>query len=808
MLRITVAVLAFAIGGCVRFLPEASVTSTGPIEEVLAPLAAASGLSLGDIPTREDISDDALSRSLGSSSRVRPAAGTGELEAVLGAVFGLPERGNAASAGAVDPWPGARSVYDIDRASVRFAGPVPVPAQPPGEVPAQIPDETPDEPRDGTPEEPLLAGPAVEPAPVDGGQQRAWRRGELDRLRSFAAAMHHEAVHLEAKHFEDTARLDQNEALLAVIEGGAFAAVLEASLAPVNAVDASAAPVRRLIDRLTAALLEDPDGAAAEGLADPHLPEVVASALHEVLELEGVERSRYILRVFGGARLMIRARDRITDGGLADVLADPPRSSEHILHPDRYLAGLSAPVTVKRGRRSGLLGRGAQLAETGTVGEAGLLRALSACLPWPEACAAADGWAGDLLTTFRSRGSDPDGGAGLREGLAWRLVFRSAREARRAASALERGLLFSQGGAWVAGPAGLQTFDEDVILEGGLAPARLRRDDRSIGFVVGGDVLTHVAALDVLMAEECKHAVTGKKGGPPGSSHDPGYRLVRAVASPLYYDETGRFDHRMRSFYGFFARHRSWPESGAVEALNPNGFPILGSWLPDEARGLLFAGERSANRSDTSVLMDLVRSLRSEDHQVGRFWSPIFSRTRGPEYKSWAFLYGALWEYEEGEGRHERSPRLVYSRETGLDGAERSVGALLDLVSYRTRAGRDARVAIAPEGLLAQWTGFESPAGFEVGFLAESLLLRRRSVLPGSSHLDLSFLWGNGLRVLSDDASGRGEFSVANGLAFGLYTSPRRSEFGLGRIWRRSILGFGAEDGRGFMDVLFMRFGG
>lgn len=760
MHRNIVVVLAVPLLGCLRFLPEASVRADGPLDEVLAPVETASGLRFVDPPDRVITSTNvppvALLRE--SSLRAVCAGGSGALSEALSSSFALPERRSPLAAAEAAPWPGARSRYDTSGVVV------------------------------------LPGSAAVDAATVGAaaGDLRAARRADLDSLRSFAEALHHQHLKFDAeKVLGDPLRLDRNEALLAVIAGGAWLATLEASLAPVNVFDASAAPIRRRIESLAEALLEDPEAAAAEALADPHLPEAMALALHEVLELSGAARERYVLRVFGGARLLVRAKDRVAGGGVAAVLADPPTSSEQLLHPERYLDRDDPPVTVTRGGRGGLLGSGLRVVETGVAGEHGLLRALQAALPFEEAAAAAEGWGGDLLTVYR-----PDDGG--EPALAWRLVFDSRGEARQAASAFRRALALVHGGAWTS------LLDDDWALDGGAHPAHLRRVDRSLAVVLGGDPSRHGGAVEALLAEECKHVESTAQG----ASQDRVFRALRAVASPIFHDAPGRFDRRMSSLYGLLFRHRTWPAAGELEALNPNGVPLLGALLPDEARGLLFTGERGSDRRDTSFLLGSIRAYGDEARGAGRFWSPLVSWSSGPEYRSFAVLLGALWEQEDGEGRRERSPRLLFSRESGLDGAERSFGVLLDLVQHRVRAGRDRRVAVGPEGLFAQWTGFDDPGGFEVGLLGEAIRVRRRTVLPDASHLDLSLLWGVGMRCMSDDAADRGEWSALRGLAFGLYSTSRRSEFGVGRLFGRSLLGFGAQDGRGFMDLMYLRVGG
>lgn len=88
------------------------------------------------------------------------------------------------------------------------------------------------------------------------------------------------------------------------------------------------------------------------------------------------------------------------DGGYAAVdraLQNPPRSTEQILHPEKYLAG-EQPVTVSITPLEQALRNGWRTLRTDTFGELVLRLLLEPGIGWPEAEAAAGGWAGDTYT--------------------------------------------------------------------------------------------------------------------------------------------------------------------------------------------------------------------------------------------------------------------------------------------------------------------------------------------------------------------------------------------------------------------------
>jgi len=96
-------------------------------------------------------------------------------------------------------------------------------------------------------------------------------------------------------------------------------------------------------------------------------------------------------------------------GGWAEVdraQADPPTSSEQVLHPERYLAARrDVPTPVEVTGTKMLEREGFTLTLSDTLGEAVIRIYASAVLPPAEAARVADGWDGDRLLAF-ARGDD------------------------------------------------------------------------------------------------------------------------------------------------------------------------------------------------------------------------------------------------------------------------------------------------------------------------------------------------------------------------------------------------------------------
>lgn len=627
------------------------------------------------------------------------------------------------------------------------------------------------------------------------GREPGVREGELARSHALARALlaRHGASRTGGAAPKGRAgqSRDRAEALLALAAGAGHFLTLEASIAPAFGFDGSAAPLLRMHRDLTEQLLLDPDGAPAELLAEGDLPSAERAALLQLLDVSGLERRRRILRTFAGARLVQEGRDRLGGDALAVLLADPPVSSEQLLHPELYFDRDDPPLAAEKPQREGLAGKGFQHVASDVAGEFGLFHALEGVLPRRVAAAAAEGWDGDLLSCFRQRTT----GASA---FCWRIEFEDRFEAAEAEAALAEAARLHYGGRIVETPEGGRK------LEGGSVPVELRRRFQSLAAVLGGDGGLHPEALEQLLAEAFAPIARPARGG----DQDPPFRGLRLAASPLFYDAPGRFDVRSEALYGFLFTHRTWPSSADHRFFNVDQFPLAFGLLPEEASGLFWHAERSPLRNDDGFLFRSIRNYHGAGAGGTRLWTPVFSRQRTPEFSGFGVLYGLLFERGSGAGVEEFSPRPLFSMRSEQSGRDRRFGALFDLLSWRTRAGQDRRAELLPGGAGLRLVLGEEPAGFDFGLLFDALHLRRRSVVAGSQHVSADLLWGLAARWTEDDAAGTARAGLGAGFVYGLESTPRSFSTGVVRILGRSLLGFGDDDGRGWVDVLFLRFGG
>lgn len=190
------------------------------------------------------------------------------------------------------------------------------------------------------------------------------------------AVLAHEIQHaLQSQHFalpKEFANGDQALAMLSLIEGDAMvtmAAYLGSELG---------APVGRTLRRLRE--------------ATERVPRDVLDGHKKKTALDRAPKLSRDLLMFPYEEGMYFASDLFRAGGfplLNQAYANPPTTTEHILHPEKYLAGeLPRPIVDLP------KALGTPIAE-GVLGEFGLRTLLSACGKGAEAKRAARGWAGD-----------------------------------------------------------------------------------------------------------------------------------------------------------------------------------------------------------------------------------------------------------------------------------------------------------------------------------------------------------------------------------------------------------------------------
>jgi len=142
-----------------------------------------------------------------------------------------------------------------------------------------------------------------------------------------------------------------------------------------------------------------------------------------------VLRETLFFPYMGGVRMVLLTRR--DDWKAVDALyADPPVSTEQVLHPER-LAGArrDAPHDVRF--PSPAPGPGWTRVGTDQVGELGLRLVLEETLPKDEAARAAEGWDGDRLVAWRRGAAGP-------VAVVWASVWDSAADAAEAEAALRR----------------------------------------------------------------------------------------------------------------------------------------------------------------------------------------------------------------------------------------------------------------------------------------------------------------------------------------------------------------------------------
>jgi len=161
----------------------------------------------------------------------------------------------------------------------------------------------------------------------------------------------------------------------------------------------------------------------------------------------------------------------IAEGGYAAVDAaflNPPVSTEHIIHPEKYLAG-ELPITVELTDSAARLGEGWALAYNRTAGEYFLRNWLKQGLSTFAIAIAASGWGGDRYQVY----TDADGQTAWE----WKLAFDTPKDQDQFLEYLPEGLTYqfgeatSDGACWGALDAAYTTCYR-ALAEGGVLITR------------------------------------------------------------------------------------------------------------------------------------------------------------------------------------------------------------------------------------------------------------------------------------------------------------------------------------------------
>lgn len=619
---------------------------------------------------------------------------------------------------------------------------------------------------------------------------RPSRRADVARVHAYALAQLDRELRLGERFAQPDTTRDEVEALCAFVDGAAYVATLAATHDPIAVVDVATPGLVELHDQIVDRLLEDPDGGATRLLADPDLPEVTRFALEEVVEVEDQDRARRAVRRFLGARFVLEALRRLSAANFPAVLRDPPESTEQLLHPEFYFDRDDPPAMVVKARRGGILGPGQRLLRSGVVGELGLRQALEPIVGTRRAALAAEGWNADWLSMHTAA----DGSVAY----AWRLEFEQRFDADEFAVELRAALRSRYGGRFV------EIEDGAFALLDAAIPAFVERRIARVSVVIGGDATRQRSASTALLAElveEVDDAALASAGRQNFAFH-----WSRILASPLFFDQPGRFDTLVRAFYGVLFSHRAYPAGALHESLNPDCFPVLGGLLPPGSSAALMRLETGPSRGRFDLLCGLLFSRYANRTLDGiRYTSPLVCFSATPEHRSWKVLGGWLFAQADGAGHEEFSPRLIYSHATALDGAEESTGVLLDTVRWSSREGRDRTLELLPYGLLASLRRDEG-VGFDFDALAGLLRFDRREVVPDAPHRRIELGWGWLFGHRSDAAAAWSSTTVLAGLAFHRESGLAAAETGCLRIGSRSLFAVGHEGPHRYRDVFFLRF--
>lgn len=170
----------------------------------------------------------------------------------------------------------------------------------------------------------------------------------------------------------------------------------------------------------------------------------------------------------------------IAEGGYAAVDAafqNPPVSTEHVIHPEKYLAG-EQPIAVTVTDLSAALGEGWTLAYDRTAGEYFLRNWLKPGLSAFTLPIAASGWGGDRYHVY----TDAEGQSAFQ----WRIVFDSAEDTEQFLEYLPDGLTYQFGDAVADGAC----WD---VVDGGYALCYSAHAE-------GGVVITRAPSLEAAQA--------------------------------------------------------------------------------------------------------------------------------------------------------------------------------------------------------------------------------------------------------------------------------------------------------------------
>ncbi len=185
-----------------------------------------------------------------------------------------------------------------------------------------------------------------------------------------------------AKHMHDELDTDAENALRALVEG-----------------DATLAMISHALERESIALSElTRDPARIRGLSQ------LVSAPMKGTELDTAPAIVRVSLLSAYVQGLMFVAALHGSGGFARInraYADPPVSTEHVLHPQRFARG-EQPERIRLPQAETLLGEGYPLVAEDTIGELEMSVYFAQGMSEPLAGRAADGWGGDRLYAFKT----------------------------------------------------------------------------------------------------------------------------------------------------------------------------------------------------------------------------------------------------------------------------------------------------------------------------------------------------------------------------------------------------------------------
>ncbi|MBL8692911.1 MAG: hypothetical protein JNJ88_02325 [Planctomycetes bacterium] len=317
--------------------------------------------------------------------------------------------------------------------------------------------------------------------------------------------------------------------------------------------------------------------------------------------LEALLRSPKHLRervVFPYSRGLLLARalhERRGAASLDEAFANPPRSTEQVLHPERLLDRRDDPAEVELATE----GWPGEVIFEDTLGELGVRQWFETSLRRHEASPLADGWGGDRFRVLSGAAGDV---------LCWVSEWDSEREAEEFAQGADALLCSRYGDS----PCWMQQFGFDDVKRPDGRYAQIRRRGRAVAIVDPAPDTENDWAERLL--DESRITRTTPLPSRPS--------LLEAIASPLFRRREHADGSGVRVLGGLLATHDRHAESSS--------FSLLGGTLLDTAS--------SPDGGRVSLLFGLISWRTAPRLESGRVRVGPFAHGHDAESVSWSAL--------------------------------------------------------------------------------------------------------------------------------------------------------------------------